>query len=54
MPSRTWRSEVYTRTNLTKENHVVLPNQRTRTQNLAVITISLTDIAADGWATGVH
>ena len=31
-----------------------LPNQRTRTQNLAVMTISLTDIAADGWATGVH
>ena len=28
-------------------------NQRTRTQNLAVMTISLTDIAADGWATAV-
>ena len=54
MPSRSWRSEVYNRTDLTKENLVGLPNQITRTQNLAVMTISLTDIAADGWATGVH
>ena len=32
---------------------MVLPNQRTRKQNLAVMTISLTDIAAEGWSTAV-
>ena len=53
MPSRSGCGEVYTRTDLTEENLVVLPNQRTRTQNLAVMTISLTDIAAEGWSTAV-
>ena len=53
MPSRSWRSEIYTRTDLTKENFVVLPNQRTRAQNLAVITIFQTGIAAEGWSTAV-
>jgi len=32
---------------------VDISNQRTRTQNLAVMTISLTDIAAEGWSTTV-
>ena len=53
MPSRSWHSEVYTRTDLTEEILVVLPNQRTRTQNLVVMTISLTDIAAEGWSPAV-
>ena len=30
---------------------MVIPNQSTRAQNLAVMTISLTDIAAEGWST---
>ena len=51
MQSRSWRSEVYT--DLTKENLVVLPIQKTRTQNLPFMTISLTDIAAEGWSTAV-
>ena len=54
MPSRRWRSEVSYRTDLTKENLVGLPNQRTRTRDLAVMTISLTDIAADEIKSFVH
>ena len=53
MLSRSWHSEVYTRTDLTKENLMVLPNQKTCMQNLAVMTISLTDIGAEGWSTAV-
>ena len=53
MPSRSSRSEIYTRTDLTKENLVVLPNERRRMQNLAVMAISLMDIAAEGWSTAV-
>ena len=46
--SRCWCSEFYTWTDLSEENLVVIPNQRTRTQNLAVMTISLKEIAAEG------
>ena len=42
------------RTDLTKENLVGLPNQRTRTRDLAVMTISLTDIAANEIKSFVH
>ena len=38
---------------LNEKNLVAIPNQRTQTQNLAVMTISLTDIAAKGWSTTV-
>ena len=53
MPRRSWRCEVYTWTDLTEENVVDISNQRTCAQNLAVVTISLTDIAAEGWPTTV-
>ena len=32
---------------------MVIPNQRTCMQNLAVMNISLTDIVAEGWSTVV-
>lgn len=53
MPSRSWRSEVYTRTDLTEKKLMDITTQKTRTQNLAVMTISLADIVAEGWSTTV-
>ena len=51
MPSRSWPNEIDTWTDLTEENLVDRSKQRTYTQNLAVMSIGLTDIAVEDCST---